>query len=458
MFPRFLSSIVSWRSVAILAFIACLLQVTNLVLSWQLRQRELLASEAASAPAAEIPGSISRAGIRRQHAAIRRRDYHLGKKLSDDHEAILSRIARWSVLDSSGEFRVSVGILRGTGLDSSSDDGPEGREELFGPTSQGLTLVTQCSFGQLHHLPHLASHWQGPVSVAVFALSGEVQAVVQAFHLLRRCYPNIKENVTFSLIFPLNSPTSPHLTPTSDTTPCDKIFSDTYQANYDFKGIQYPNNLLRNTAKKATTTGLMVVIDIDMVPSEGLHEAFSRYAKNNNILDENSSEEKTVWILPAYEIKEGTAIPKTKQDLLKMREKGTARPFYQELCLKCQKYTDYAAWEKSAKGKQGSVEALYEVLWQDPYEPFYISRVNVPSYDERFRQYGFNRISQVCELHVAGYRFSVLDSAFVVHQGFKISGTFHNSKDMEQEKNRVLFRQFKGELKEKYPESSRRCY
>lgn len=65
---------------------------------------------------------------------------------------------------------------------------------------------------------------------------------------------------------------------------------------------------------------------------------------------------------------------------------------------------------------------------------------------------------QVCELHVAGYRFVVLDSAFVVHEGFKTSSGFHRSKDMEQEKNRVLFRQFKGELKEKYPESSRRCY
>ncbi|XP_042860065.1 beta-1,4-glucuronyltransferase 1-like [Penaeus japonicus] len=458
MFPRFLSSIISWRSVAILAFVACLSQVTNLILTWQLRQRHQATADLASGGGAS--GFGMRSAVRSHHVLARRRDHHLGEKLSDEHEAILSRIAHWSVLDGSGEYRVSLGVLRGSALEAGpgGDGGLEGREDSSAPDGQGLTLVTQCSLARLNRLPELVRQWQGPISVAVFALSGEVQAVVQVFHLLRRCHANIKENVTFSLIFPLNSPTSPHLAPTADTTPCDNIFSQLEHVNYDFKGIQYPNNLLRNVARKATSTNLMMVIDIDMTPSPGLHRAFSAYAKDNHLFEENASEEKTVWVVPAYELKEGTEIPSSKTELLKLREEGSARIFYQELCLKCQKYTDYATWEKSTDTKEGRVDALYEVLWQDPWEPFYIARTNVPFYDERFRQYGFNRISQVCELHVAGYRFVVLDSAFVVHEGFKTSSGFHRSKDMEQEKNRVLFRQFKGELKEKYPESSRRCY
>lgn len=67
-------------------------------------------------------------------------------------------------------------------------------------------------------------------------------------------------------------------------------------------------------------------------------------------------------------------------------------------CADFQKYTDYATWEKSTDVKEGRVDALYDVLWQDPWEPFYIGRTNVPFYDERFRQYGFNRISQVSSL------------------------------------------------------------
>ncbi|GBN68761.1 hypothetical protein AVEN_78391-1 [Araneus ventricosus] len=65
---------------------------------------------------------------------------------------------------------------------------------------------------------------------------------------------------------------------------------------------------------------------------------------------------------------------------------------------------------------------------------------------------------RVCELHVSGYKFSVLNNAFIVHRGLKTPNSFHKDKETDQEKNRQLFRQFKFELKEKYPDSSRKCY
>ena len=95
----------------------------------------------------------------------------------------------------------------------------------------------------------------------------------------------------------------------------------------------------------------------------------------------------------------------------------------------------------------------------DPWEPFYISLDPIsPYYDERFQQYGFNRISQVCEMHIAGFRWEVLRSAFLVHRGLKVPGGFHESKEAEQSANRLLFRQFKEELKIKYPGVARRCH
>lgn len=69
----------------------------------------------------------------------------------------------------------------------------------------------------------------------------------------------------------------------------------------------------------------------------------------------------------------------------------------------------------------------------------------------------FMPLPQACELHVAGYKFSVLSSAFVVHMGFKVQGEFHTRKDEENRRNRLLFRSFKEGLKTKYPSSSRRC-
>lgn len=73
-------------------------------------------------------------------------------------------------------------------------------------------------------------------------------------------------------------------------------------------------------------------------------------------------------------------------------------------------------------------------------------------------QYGFNRISQVCETHTAGYDFVVLNNAFLIHHGFKTRDGFHSAKDEENNRNRDLFRTFKKELKSKYPQSTSHCW
>ena len=36
-----------------------------------------------------------------------------------------------------------------------------------------------------------------------------------------------------------------------------------------------------------------------------------------------------------------------------------------------------------------------EIDWQYPWEPFFIAPRRMPLFDERFVQYGFNRVSQV---------------------------------------------------------------
>lgn len=72
-------------------------------------------------------------------------------------------------------------------------------------------------------------------------------------------------------------------------------------------------------------------------------------------------------------------------------------------------------------------------------------------------QYGFNRISQVCELNMAGYRFAVLDQAFLVHEGFKVKDEFHAAKDAENTRNRERYQLFKADMKVKYPKSKRSC-
>ncbi|GAB6020488.1 Beta-1,4-glucuronyltransferase 1 [Chamberlinius hualienensis] len=394
---------------------------------------------------------------------------------------MVNTVQESSVLDSSGEFRIIDLLVHSDGFRSQKDSYAD------------VTLVTQCSFGRLPHLVTLSQHWNGPISVAVFATKGDLVDALVSIAELRQCFPTIRHNTTFHLVYPLSHHRHHHLqelvnlvilkwssSSTSTTLTSEycekfslsnkrstKIDSNNiiqYDAvvpslatNYEIKdGVPYPNNLLRNVARRNALTEFFFLIDVDMVPSENLHHDFLVFAESNRLLSDVKRDDKTVYVVPAFEAREEVRVPTNKKDLLTLIDSLNARPFYFELCWKCQKHTDYDAWQREPITPH--LKVVFEVLWKDPWEPFYIARNSVPLYDERFKQYGFNRISQVCELHVAGYRFSVLNNAFLIHSGLKTVDSFHKKKDEDQERNRLLFRQFKSELKEKYPDSSRRCY
>ncbi|KAM8793767.1 beta-1,4-glucuronyltransferase 1 [Eudromia elegans] len=161
-------------------------------------------------------------------------------------------------------------------------------------------------------------------------------------------------------------------------------------------------------------------------------------------------------VLPAFEVPEDTPAPGTKAELLALWGAGRARPFYGAACPRCQAPTGYGRWRALPPG--GGLRVAYAVPWRDPWEPFYVAPADgVPPFDERFLQYGFNRISQACELHVAGFSFAVLDGAFVVHRGLKAPGGARGPRAAEQRRNRRLFRRLKEELRGRYPRSPRRC-
>ncbi|KAB7502417.1 Beta-1,4-glucuronyltransferase 1 [Armadillidium nasatum] len=316
---------------------------------------------------------------------------------------ILELITHASILDTSGEYKLAIGVLARNSLNSS--DYSKKTEE-----KNEITLVSQCSLSRLHLLPELAKRWEGPLSICVFLLPEEVETGIKILLLLRKCVPDLHHKATFSVVYPLGSSHQPTLKLSFENVSCDeisKLFSKFNRSNYDFGTISYPNNLLRNVARKAVKTDYMFIVDVDMIPSEHLRTRFLAYLKANKLSRERqgnlkNEQEKTVWVVPSYEIDVDAHIPDNKSNLLKLREMGKARPFYQELCWKCQKYTEYDAWERRKprmnEKETDPLQHLYEVLWRDPWEPFYISKTNVPLYDERFRQYGFNRISQSCIL------------------------------------------------------------
>ncbi|KPP73924.1 N-acetyllactosaminide beta-1,3-N-acetylglucosaminyltransferase-like [Scleropages formosus] len=379
-----------------------------------------------------------------------KRNAHLAAGKNTRKEHLKYSLSTGGVFDGSGQYRVYKNLMKS---DFSTN-------HKSGASSQRVLLATHTSINNLHHLESLLERWQNPLSVAIFAHGQDVKFATALVYALSIFCPQIQALVDFHLVCHSGEMAS---FPEQDREQfagledCAGVFAklETHQDKYKNYAIganvSYPNNLLRNVARGASEAAFVLVIDVDMVPSADLHQQFLAMLKRR----ESAPDE--VFVLPAFEIRHTRKIPATKQELLQLYQVGEVRPFYEELCPRCQAPTNYSQWVNLHKLEPVELEVAYTLSWVDPWEPFYIGPRTVPLYDESFQQYGFNRISQACELHVAGYRFSVLSSAFLVHRGFKVAGEFHARKDEENRRNRLLFRSFKEGLKTKYPNSAHRC-
>ena len=269
----------------------------------------------------------------------------------------------------------------------------------------GVTIVSQCSVNHLAHLASLSERWKGPISVAVFAPDAQsVDTAVDYLLHLYHCAPSVRENVSVHLVYPLvvtikDIPESRQVD--HQSMQCNTLANPVSQKlaqsrNYAFSSnAQYPNNLLRNVAISNAQTEYTFVVDIDMLPSSNLHRDFTVFIDRHYRSTQNKILEKdAAFVIPAFELQNGISVPEDKS-LLQLWKQREVRPFYYEMCWRCQKPTDYDAWRNLSHSSASALSIGYEVEWKDPWEPFYIGTRSMPRYDERFKQYGFNRISQV---------------------------------------------------------------
>lgn len=63
---------------------------------------------------------------------------------------------------------------------------------------------------------------------------------------------------------------------------------------------------------------------------------FFAFASQRGLFRKREHDDKNVFVVPVFETKEGTPVPRQKAELLKLVDAGDVRPFYVQLCLKCQ--------------------------------------------------------------------------------------------------------------------------
>lgn len=195
----------------------------------------------------------------------------------------------------------------------------------------------------------VSHHWSGAISATVYA-AGDDELYIMQFYLnyLRRCFKPIRERVSFHLALPKErAPTNirgihlSDLAKFSCAKPEQTLNELLKQRTAETKKWRikypYPQNFLRNVARKNCQTYFSFLTDVDIVVSANVNFAeqldkFLRKTKCSNINN------LCAYVIPTYELDERVRFPRNKTDLIRLANKGLARPFHNKVFI----YNQYA--------------------------------------------------------------------------------------------------------------------
>ena len=233
-----------------------------------------------------------------------------------------------------------------------------------------VTLATHLDHNRLGLLEKVLNHWDGPASVAIHVTDSQVQSVVD--FLLDSESLRERRNVSYHLVFRV--------------------------------GPSYPPNHGRELAHRFVSTPYMFILDVDFVPSYGLYGVLKEKLENKAF----GSMDKTAIVIPAFETgNHKFKIPFTKAAMVKLFVKHMVHQFHHKKFYAGHGPTNYTKYKTATKP--------YSVSWKNDYEPFYVVKSTVVSFDHRFVARFRNKCSHSTELHMAGYKFLVFPESFVVH-------------------------------------------
>eukprot|EP01147_Barroeca_monosierra_P009245 gene9245-1527_t len=229
------------------------------------------------------------------------------------------------------------------------------------PRKEGITICTHASLDNLRAIRHqaIAFQNQGTISLALFI---EKEFAVSLALLSRLATCSDLSNVGVHIVLvdgdQLSQPINLREIALILTTTCEELLSVQDQPAFNYNARHpYPNNALRNIARDYAVTDFITVLDIDVVPSAGLVDAFIEAKQSFS----ESEIPRVAFVLPefmlfheAFEISDSVSkniYPRTRADILQAIEDKIGQPFYKDVCWKCQRYTDYEKWQSDPSSK-----------------------------------------------------------------------------------------------------------
>lgn len=174
---------------------------------------------------------------------------------------------------------------------------------------------------------------------------------------LRYCFKPIRERVSFHLVIPKDRAPKNirniHFHEIVNRYDCSK---PEYTLNELLKQrtpetkrwrikSPYPQNVIRNIARKNCQTYFVFLTDVDIIPSISANfnfaeklDKFLRRAKcsqSNNLC---------AYVIPTYELDERVRFPRNKNELIRLANKGLARPFHNKVFIYNQYATNFSRY------------------------------------------------------------------------------------------------------------------
>lgn len=209
----------------------------------------------------------------------------------------------------------------------------------------GVCLATQSSLDRLYWVSHVAQQWRGAMSVSVFLEDDQIEYFRKVLHHLQRCHADLLDSIAFHVVTgrPTDTSRQPPLgfkEPLNCTTAVqdmERMLKDRPELarKWMVEGKAYPQNLMRNVARKDCPTDHILLLDVDVIPSFNMAQEIAQFLDQSSVADCL----KCAFVVPTYELDITAPLPANKSQLLLLENQGRAQPFH----LKAFRFNQFAS-------------------------------------------------------------------------------------------------------------------
>lgn len=258
--------------------------------------------------------------------------------------------------------------------------------------NESTALVTQLKASRLDTLFRVVERWRKPLVAVVYTNSSALWKNYATAALRMRNLSNVL------LLFVISAET---------------LYPINWLRNLGLLHVlapqHQPKHLAHTTRITQVTTSHVFVIDVDFIPSEGLHDGIMAHVTRPTAGVKPMS---VAYVVPAFEIRTlNASLPFTKVDLKKLVSTGKAGQFHERITY-AHRPTNYAKWY--------TAESVYPIrqglCHRTLYEPYVVIATNAtPFYPEIFIQRRFNKVVYLLQLCIQYVQLTVVPDGFLIH-------------------------------------------